>query len=98
MRRNILISTITSILFFVTIIGCGSDSHRPNDLPKLYSCKITVTQDGVPLPDASVNIIAKDISTKYKNASGMTDSNGVAEMLTHGFVGAPAGSYKLFAL
>jgi hypothetical protein len=87
--------TFILILFFATFTGCGQRSQRPDDLPQLSPCKITVTQDGVPLQEANVVMFSKETSVKYRNATGMTDNNGIAEMRTYGFSGVPVGVYKI---
>ncbi|MDR1493158.1 MAG: carboxypeptidase-like regulatory domain-containing protein [Planctomycetaceae bacterium] len=71
--------------------GCG-DSTRPADLPKLYSCKITVIQGGKPLEDATVTLLAKTPS-KYGVSSATTDVSGTAVLCTYGFNGVPVGEY-----
>ncbi|MDR1960343.1 MAG: carboxypeptidase-like regulatory domain-containing protein [Planctomycetaceae bacterium] len=82
-------------LFCATLTGCNRNSPRPDDLPELSLCKITVTQNGVPLQDAEVAIFSKDTSAKYRNATGTTDTEGIAEMRTYGFSGVPVGTYKV---
>jgi hypothetical protein len=83
-----LLCFVSCILFFS---GCG-DSTRPTDLPKLYSCKITVTQDGKPLEGATVTLLAKTPS-KYGVSSATTDVSGTAVLCTYGFNGVPLGEY-----
>jgi hypothetical protein len=87
--------SILLLLFCATLIGCGRNASRPDDLPKLYPCKITITQNGVALKDADVEIVLQDKTAKHRSASGVTNDNGVAELLTYGFLGAPAGKYKV---
>ncbi|MDR1485002.1 MAG: hypothetical protein LBT09_09285 [Planctomycetaceae bacterium] len=82
-------------LFCATSIGCGMNSLRPVDLPALSSCKITITQKGVPLSEATVMVISKSASAKYRTASGVTDNSGVADLRTYGFSGVPAGEFKV---
>jgi hypothetical protein len=79
---------VSCALFFS---GCG-DSTRPADLPKLYPCKITITQNGKPLENATVTLIAKTKS-KYGVSSATTDVSGMASLWTYGFNGVPSGEY-----
>ena len=72
--------------------GC-SDSSRPSDLPPLYSCTISVTQGGVALEGAYVELVSPD-AQKYR-PSAVTDASGNAGMLTYGHSGTPAGTYKI---
>ncbi|MDR1383179.1 MAG: carboxypeptidase-like regulatory domain-containing protein [Planctomycetaceae bacterium] len=85
-------------LFFTYVllfIGCSRNNSLPPDIPKLYPCRITVTQDGNPLADANVTLLAKDKSIRYNSASGMTDSNGTVLLRTYGVNGVPIGDYKI---
>jgi hypothetical protein len=86
--------SILLLLFCVTLVGCG-DSSRPSDLPPLNPCKITITQNGVKLSKADVEVVSKDSSVKYRSSSGVTNNNGVTELLTYGFLGVPIGKYKV---
>jgi 5-hydroxyisourate hydrolase-like protein (transthyretin family) len=79
-------------LFF---FGCSRNSDLPQDLPRLYPCQITVIQDGKPLTDASITLLAKDKSLQYNSASGMTNSNGIVYLRTYGVNGVPTGDYKI---
>jgi hypothetical protein len=82
-----------AILFFVVVSGCFRSS-APSDLPKLYPCTITITQDNKPLEGATVELIVSEGQAKYK-AVTVTDSRGVAIMSTYGYNGAPSGKYKV---
>ncbi|MDR1480015.1 MAG: carboxypeptidase-like regulatory domain-containing protein [Planctomycetaceae bacterium] len=81
-----------SVLLFV--IGCG-DSPRPKDLPPLFLCTITVTQDGKPLSDAVVKLVTQENNTAKYTPVAMTGSDGKVIVSTYGFSGAPAGKYKV---
>ncbi|MDR3108581.1 MAG: hypothetical protein LBU65_02675 [Planctomycetaceae bacterium] len=79
------------VLFFVS--GC-SNSLQPKDLPKLYSCVITITQEGKPLDGATVELVVTDHeNSKYKSLA-ITDVEGKAIMSTYGHNGVPVGKYK----
>lgn len=91
--RTILFSFLFLVLLFHS--GCGGgDSGRPADMPKVYPVKITVTQDGAVVQDASVVLTAKS-PAKYNTASGLTDASGVAVLRTYGFDGVPEGQYAV---
>ncbi|MDR1384108.1 MAG: carboxypeptidase-like regulatory domain-containing protein [Planctomycetaceae bacterium] len=76
-----------------TFAGC-SNTKYPNDLPKLHSCTITITQENVPLANANVFLIPAD-GIKW-NAGGTTDSGGKVVLYTHGkYKGVPLGTYKV---
>ena len=92
MRTLLFLSFSFALLFHA---GCsGGDSGRPADMPNIYPVKITVTQDGTALQEASVTLTAQT-SAKYGIASGLTDVSGVAVIRTYGFAGAPEGQYTV---
>ena len=76
--------------------GSGCSKHPvPPGLPKLYSCVVTITQEGQPVSDATVSLILNDGSRPWA-ISGSTNASGVATMQTQAhFTGAPAGIYKV---
>ncbi|MDR1290627.1 MAG: hypothetical protein LBK06_05445 [Planctomycetaceae bacterium] len=92
---------MTRSLFFVTIIfsialfvGC-EHSSKPSDLPVLYPCTLTFTQEGIPLVGAIIELAAQDANdTKYVPVQHTAD-DGTAKMSTYGFAGVPAGKYKI---
>lgn len=88
MNRYLYLAIFSIFLFS----GC-TKSSRPDDLPPLFPCTITVTQDGANLADALVELVPQD-SIPY-SPSSMTDSDGDAVLKTYGFSGAPAGKYKI---
>ena len=91
--RTLLLLTISTALL---LAGCGGGdaARRPADMPPIYPVKITITQDGAALQEASVTLTAKT-SAKYGIASGMTDASGVAVIRTYGFAGVPEGNYTV---
>jgi hypothetical protein len=73
------------------LLGCHK-SPRPEGLPDLHSCTITVTQNGNPVADVSVQLIAKEESVWP--VTGTTDTSGNAVLVTYGqFRGVPIGDY-----
>jgi len=92
MQRFVIISLLS---LSVSLLGC---SGRPAGMPALYPCKITVTQEDVPLADATVimsNVSDPTLGDAW-SAMGRTDSDGVAVIQTNGqYPGAPAGTYKI---
>ena len=85
---------ISFMLAAVLITGCAKD-NRPSDLPPLYPCAITITQEGEPLNGATVSLFAVEGTSSKYQPSGITDANGKATLMTYGFEGAPAGKYKV---
>ena len=84
--------------FFIVTFACWSGCSRvprPDDLPVLYPCQLTIIQDGKPLEKAGVTFHSNDSTFKW-TVGGTTDSRGVVTILTHAqFPGAPAGEYKI---
>jgi hypothetical protein len=93
MTRNFQL-TILFVFILFSALGC-SRSSKPDDFPKLYPCKITITQDNTPLAEAIVSLVPPDQSNWKWRSSGKTNAKGVATIMTYGFVGSPAGSYKV---
>ena len=78
----------------VCLAGCSSEK-RPDGMPPLLPCEITIQQDGQPLSEASVSLVAKSGDDKW-SAVGRTDSMGKAVLHTWGqYPGVPEGTYKV---
>ncbi|MDR1960491.1 MAG: hypothetical protein LBQ54_15885 [Planctomycetaceae bacterium] len=86
------------LLFFVTA-ACVSCSRRPklerpDGLPKLHPCSVTVTFGGHAMEGILVTLIPEDGSKWQPNAT--TDNEGTATPnASFGFKGAPAGKYTV---
>jgi hypothetical protein len=90
------ISTLFSLFLLICLVFSGCQkSNRPADLPKLYPCRITVTQEMSPLEGASITLQAVNSSGKYQVSSGRTDFAGIATIYTYGVAGVPLGDYKI---
>ena len=86
-----------SLLFCVALlVGCGGPK-RPEGLPKLVRCVLTIQYaDGSPVDNAMVSLIPEDADLVQWSISGTTNASGVATISTNAdFVGAPAGKYKV---
>lgn len=76
----------------LAIAGCGG-SPKPEGLPDLVPCTVTVTMGGAPLEDASVSLVAPDGRWP---GNGRTDSKGKAVIMTRGqYAGVAPGDYKV---
>lgn len=94
-NRRVLsfVPVIAFLLGIVFSIGGCSQQKRPDGMPELYPCTITITQDGKPFEGAIVRLYSNDV---VFHVSGTTNASGTAVMLTHGeFKGAPEGTYKV---
>ncbi|MDR1268941.1 MAG: carboxypeptidase-like regulatory domain-containing protein [Planctomycetaceae bacterium] len=85
---------ITLSIFVSIIAGCG-DKSRPSDLPPLYSCTVTVTQDGQPLEGATIRFDSVDSAGAKYQAAAVSGADGTASMKTYGVQGSPVGKYKV---
>lgn len=81
-------------VFCVCLFGCSGE-ERPEGMPQLFSCSMTIQQDGQPLADASITLVPLDDSNRW-GSGGTTDANGVLRPMTYGkFPGVPEGKYKI---
>ena len=88
-----LASFVLCLALATLAVGC-KDNSRPADLPEDMSpCKITITQEGQPLAQATVELVY-ETQVKY-TTSGTTDDSGVATMMTYGYAGAQQGTAKV---
>jgi hypothetical protein len=87
----------TLILFIIvdvilTLPGCGG-GKKPDGLPDLYPCQITITLKGTPLEGAVVSLLGNDGRWP---GNGITDRQGIAVIKTRGqFIGVAEGTYKV---
>ena len=85
---------IITALALCVLLGCGQ-RKRPDGLPVLYPCEITITQGGLPLAGAVVRL-APEEGTLAWPIVGKTNADGVAVIETHvDFPGAPEGTFKV---
>lgn len=90
--RNIIIFCLFALLG--NMLGCGGDK-RPDGMPKIFPCTLTLTQGGKPLPGAMVLLYSKGEPCPW-TVGGTTDDNGEAVLKTHGkFNGAPKGEWTV---
>ena len=99
MSKNSL-QAILTLLGGLFLMVCGCHANKPDDIPNLYPCHITISQDGTPLANASVTLyLAQRLVTENSQVwlpLGTTDGNGVATIYTNArYAGAPAGQYKV---
>ena len=91
MKRIII--PLMLVVFAVT--GCARDSGKPADLPPLFPCEITITQEDKPLAGATISLESSGEAKSTYYPSGITNESGKAVLSTYGFNGAPAGTYKV---
>lgn len=92
MKRTFSLLMLSCLVF---VLGCQSSTPKPDGLPKLQPCRITVTQADKPLEGALVRLERQSPGKNWQ-IDGMTDANGVATLKTSvHFSGAPEGEYKV---
>lgn len=84
---------ILSLLLFA--LPACKPSGRPDDLPRLYPCTITLKQEGAPLADAMIYLHSTNPAFSW-TVGGRTDPAGNVSLMTHAkFPGVPTGDYKI---
>jgi len=87
---------IIPLMFVVfAIAGCAKNDGRPADLPPLFPCEITITQEGNPLSGATIALESFGETKVTYFPSDITNESGKAVLSTYGFKGVPAGTYKV---
>ncbi len=81
----------------VANVGCGGEK-RPEGFPEVAECSIKILQEGAPLEGAKVNLVAQDPALMRWGCGGVTNADGVVELRTNGYPGAPVGSFKVVVL
>ena len=91
-RFTLLLAAVLSVAF----LGCGSKGpKKPDGMPELFPCVLTLTRGGAPVDGALVTLHPASGDSQWKPA-GVSDAQGVVNLATYGnFPGAPAGSYKV---
>ena len=93
--RSFVCTSFVSLLAVILLSGCDGGPTRPADLPPLYPCTITFTQDGKPLGEATVSLTSTDPAFKW-TVFAQLDASGTGKVFTQGlFPGAPEGEYKV---
>ena len=93
--RSFVCTLFILLLTVILLSGCTGGPTRPADLPPLYPCTLTITQDGKPLGEATVSLTSADPAFKW-TVYTQTDSSGTGKVFTQGlFPGAPEGEYKV---
>ena len=92
-RRRI--AFIFALLTIATCVSCAK-VQKPDGMPDLYPCTITLTQGGEPLEGAAIICQSDDPKLIRWAITGLTDANGIAKISTMGkFQGAPVGTYAV---
>ena len=86
------------VIFFLFAVsffpGCGGEK-RPQGFPKIYKCQLKVVENGTPVSDVIVKLESSDREANKWSPSGSTGEDGIADLQTRGFPGAPVAEYKV---
>lgn len=94
MKNKSRFTGLRCLLLFNVLVLTGCFEKRPDGMPDLVPCTISVIQQGARLADANVALYPLDES-KW-TASGGSDASGNAEIHTWGtYRGVPVGKYKV---
>ncbi|MDR3197137.1 MAG: hypothetical protein LBU34_04640 [Planctomycetaceae bacterium] len=95
MNRIFICLTVLALsAILCTSCNNGNQLVRPDGMPELCPCSVTVTFGGKTIEGVIVLVTPEDAS-KW-GASGSTDKNGTAVLSTsYGFKGVPAGKYVI---
>ncbi|MGL6193520.1 MAG: hypothetical protein ACRC2T_01715 [Thermoguttaceae bacterium] len=92
------LNTISLSLIFIclqVVVGCGG-KPRPDGMPALVPCVITVIQDGANLGDATISLQPVDSTSKWAATGSTSESGADAKMYTWGTQdGVVPGKYKV---
>jgi hypothetical protein len=90
LQKHLITLIIVAVILFLP--GCGG-AKKPDGLPELHPCHITITLNGVPLDGAIVSLSGND--GRFPG-NGFTDKQGIAVIRTRGqFIGVAEGTYKV---
>lgn len=93
---TMLMAIVMTLLMSLLLTGCGE--KRPDGMPPLTPCELTVTQENAPLIGATVSLIPADGMAKW-NIVSITDEKGIAKIMTNGqYNGVPEGNYKIIIM
>lgn len=92
LMRNAIAAALV-LAMTAPLVGCGK--KKPDGMPDLQPTTISLTVDGKGLANANVILQPEDAKANKWVPAGLTNANGVAEIETTGFKGAPEGSYKV---
>ncbi|MDO5553740.1 MAG: hypothetical protein Q4G68_08260 [Planctomycetia bacterium] len=76
-------------------IACGG-AKRPDGMPQLVPCQVTLTSQGQPVAGVSITLIPKQSGLERWSSAGLTDASGTAALVTYGqYKGVPSGEFKV---
>ncbi|MGL4942724.1 MAG: hypothetical protein ACRC46_05995 [Thermoguttaceae bacterium] len=94
-KRQVITCLALGLCGVIAFSGCSAQKppQKPDGLPDLVPCEITVRLDGKGISGAGVRLKSLD-ATQTWTVAGTTNESGVAKIATYAeFLGAPAGEY-----
>lgn len=91
-KRAVSLLVVLACLCFVS--ACRRTDY-PEGFPKIHPVKIKVVEGGAPLEGVKITVAYDNAQTRKWGTSGFTAADGVANLSTRGFEGAPEGSAVL---
>ena len=88
-KRAVSFLVLLSCLCFVS--ACRRTDY-PEGFPKIHPVKIKVVEGGTPLEGVKITVAYDNEQTRKWGTTGFTGADGVANLSTRGFSGAPEGS------
>ena len=91
-RWLVLVAGLSACCLLSVSVGCNQGPAKPDHIPDLTACSITVTYNGQPVEGASVLLAP---TSGQLSAAGVTGSSGKAVMKVDGmYEGVAPGEYR----
>jgi hypothetical protein len=93
MPRKIIV--LLFLVLFITACSNRPKLERPEGMPELHPCSVTVTFGGTVMEGVTISLTPVEKDSQWI-ASGATDKNGTAiPCSSYGFKGVPEGKYAV---
>ncbi|MGI5831479.1 MAG: hypothetical protein ACOX6D_02965 [Thermoguttaceae bacterium] len=92
--RKRIVSCVILLLCFCFVSACRRSDY-PEGFPKIYPIQLVVVEDGSPIEGVQVVVNYTDQSLRKWRTSGFSGADGVVNLSTRGFDGAPEGESVL---
>ncbi|MDR0336871.1 MAG: hypothetical protein LBI18_07260 [Planctomycetaceae bacterium] len=90
-------NTLSILLLLVALLLSGCN-NKPDNVPEIFSCTISVTNGSTPIADVFI-VVAPEVGGAEWSMSGTTNTNGIATIRTSRLGwqgnGIPAGTYRV---
>lgn len=88
---------VSFLLFWACLcfVSACRRTDYPEGFPKIHPFKMKVVEGGTPVEGVKITVAYDNAQTRKWGTSGFTGADGVANLSTRGFGGAPEGSAVL---